>query len=193
MYQLLRQIETYYVEILLGRNREFLSTFEEVLRVADHKPQKKPALGLTWENIGLQRPKIGNEIHSAALAASLRKRQVKFSQEELDEFEVPYLTVHSFIKVGDTFFRPISQVKEDSESRELRVRREHLLFEDTIAPLAARVRMKHDLANGVKQSSKFVFGGRSRPANVQNGTNGTQRSKADNEQPPAASRACAVQ
>ena len=185
----MRQIEAYYVDTLLGRNREFCSTFEALLSAADHGAKSQQAPGLKWESVGSQRPKIGNEIRSAALAAALKKHQVEFSQGELAGFDVPYLSFHSFINVSDTFFRPVEQVKEDRESRELRISSEHLLFEDTIAPLAARAKMKLNLANGAKQSRRIVFGGRSPPTNFLDGTKGT----IPGEQRPAVSRACAVQ
>ena len=202
VYSLLRQIESYYVETLLGRNREFFSTFAEVLRQDDLQGAKvKHAPGLRWENVGLQRPKTGNEIHNTALADSLKRSlrlagadgagsQIQFSEKEFAAFEMSYLAFHSFIKVGETFFKPAEHVVEDEQSRELRIRSEPLLFEDTIGPLAARAKM----GSSLQQSKQFFFGARSKATTLEvlsgakkspQGTAGASRQ--------TSSRACVVQ
>ena len=202
VYSLLRQIESYYVDTLLGRNRDFFSTFAEVLRQDDLQGAKvKHAPGLRWKNLGSQRPKTGNEIHNTALADSLKKSlrlagadgagsQIQFSEKEFAAFEVSYLAFHSFIKVGETFFKPDEHVVEDEQSRELRIRSEPLLFEDTIGPLAARAKM----GSSLQQSKQFFFGARSKATTLEvlsgakkspQGTAGASRQ--------TSSRACVVQ
>jgi hypothetical protein len=210
VYSLLRQIEGYYVETLLGRNREFFSTFAEVLQREDLEGAKvKHAPGLRWENMGSQRPKTGNEIHNTALADSLKKTvtlagaqgagsQIQFSEKEFAAFEVSYLNDESFIKVGikvgvkvgETFFKPAEHVVEDEQSRELRIRNERLLFEDTIAPLAARAKMGKSL----QHFKPSFFGGRSKTTTleVSSGANKTPQGTAG-ESRQTSSRACVVQ
>ena len=57
--------------------------------------------GLVWEiplEFGLEKPKIGTEIHNEKLAMVLQKKHV-FSEEELLSFNLQNLTHNDFIKV----------------------------------------------------------------------------------------------
>ena len=66
--------------------------------------------GLVWEiplEFGLEKPKIGTEIHNEKLAMALQKKHV-FSEEELLSFNLQNLTHNDFIKVdseGATGFK----------------------------------------------------------------------------------------
>jgi len=62
-------------------------------------------LGLKWEEIGSQKPTMGTEIVSEALALGLQVK-LEFSQEEWKKFEVSDLAHDSYIKVGDKFLSP---------------------------------------------------------------------------------------
>jgi hypothetical protein len=65
-------------------------------------------VGLKWERIGPVKPKTGTEIYNARLSAALERRLPlpKFSTEELKAFKVPNLPCDSYIKVGETYFKP---------------------------------------------------------------------------------------
>ena len=68
-------------------------------------------LGLVWENVGSERPDAGTEIMSEALAEALQQR-TEFSEEELDELQVPDLSSDCFIKSGESYFRTSPVVRD---------------------------------------------------------------------------------
>jgi hypothetical protein len=71
--------------------------------------------GLKWENVGVQKPKIGTEIINYALAGALEGK-TEFSKEEIGAFQVPNLLHNSYIKVGDSYFQQQNENTEQSKS-----------------------------------------------------------------------------
>ena len=64
------------------------------------------SLGLRWKKIGKTRPDAGHEIIHDDLAAVLMDR-VDFTQAELEKFNLAgRLSSESFIKAGETYFKP---------------------------------------------------------------------------------------
>jgi hypothetical protein len=61
--------------------------------------------GLTWVRVGVERPRVGNEIRNASLASALLEK-AEFSEEEWDCFKVSNLAYVSYIKVGDSYWKP---------------------------------------------------------------------------------------
>ena len=67
--------------------------------------------GLTWEDVGSERPGTGTEITCEALAHALQQR-LEFSEDELDTFQVSALSNDCFIKSGEKYFRPVAAVSD---------------------------------------------------------------------------------
>jgi len=67
--------------------------------------QDHNASGLKWENVGGVKPAEGLELSSSTLADTLQS-QTQFTQAEWDEFGVEDLRHDSFIKAGDSYFKP---------------------------------------------------------------------------------------
>ena len=59
-----------------------------------------------WTHVGTTRPARGREITNDALRASLN-RQVCFTEEEWAAVGEQEVTEHSFIRVGDAYFKPL--------------------------------------------------------------------------------------
>jgi hypothetical protein len=73
---------------------------------ADVPPEApEAAKGLTWREVGSEKPIVGAEIENAKLAAELELK-LEFTQEEWDGFEVAYLSRDSYIKAGNKYFMP---------------------------------------------------------------------------------------
>ena len=68
--------------------------------------RKHEQLGLVWTHVGTTRPARGREITNDALRASLN-RQVCFTEEEWAAVGEQEVTEHSFIRVGDAYFKPL--------------------------------------------------------------------------------------
>ena len=83
----------------------FASDGEEVI-IDRRRPTKSPdpLIGHRWRKLGRRRPTKGIELFNEALSEALRTKQ-EFTQKEIDEFQLPNLTVDSFIQVGDRYFR----------------------------------------------------------------------------------------
>jgi hypothetical protein len=71
---------------------------------------KQLRLGLKWEEIGPNEPETGQEITNESLAVSLQKK-VEFRESELDAFEISNLSSDSYIKVGDSYFKPAQLIE----------------------------------------------------------------------------------
>ena len=86
----------------------------QAYRVAEIKWTKKVGYrkheqpGLAWTHVGTTRPTRGREITNVALRDSLN-RHLCFTEEEWATVEEQEVTEHSFIKVGDTYFKPLSK------------------------------------------------------------------------------------
>ena len=63
------------------------------------------ALGLKWEEIGSQKPTTDTEVKNDTLASAL-KGKVEFTEEEWDTFNVSNFSGDSYIKAGDSYFKP---------------------------------------------------------------------------------------
>ena len=61
--------------------------------------------GLKWVRLGKSRPAVGNELQSAQLRDAL-KRSTEFTKETIRRMKLKGLKGHSFIKVGDIYFKP---------------------------------------------------------------------------------------
>ena len=62
--------------------------------------------GVKWKEMGSQKPKKGKEIQNKALAAKLQQKQLEFTEEELDGFEIDRICYNNFIKSGGSYFKP---------------------------------------------------------------------------------------
>ena len=71
---------------------------------------KTIAPGLKWKQMGLHKPTKGQEIQNEALAAKLQQ-QHEFTKEEWDGFQVDRISFDSFVKVGDSYFKPLKDVE----------------------------------------------------------------------------------
>ena len=60
---------------------------------------------MRWEGAGAQRPG-GLEIFNPKLESALLKKRT-FTKQELDSFALPNLTHDSYIRAGDSFFKPV--------------------------------------------------------------------------------------
>ena len=67
--------------------------------------------GLTWEDVGSERPGTGTEITCDALAQALQQR-LEFNEDELDTFQVSALCNECFIKSGEKYFKPVVAVSD---------------------------------------------------------------------------------
>lgn len=74
---------------------------------------KATPLGLSWMDIGSVRPLKGSELTNTALSEALLTKK-RFELEEFNGFfgERGAIDVHSFIKVGSTYYRPNNSVVE---------------------------------------------------------------------------------
>ena len=94
--------------------------------VVDYKLEamRREVLGVAWVDIGPEEPTSGREIFNASLAAELQYR-TRFTKKELEQFKSPLLSTKSFIKVGDTYFRPAGKLEmtEDGANIALAARR----------------------------------------------------------------------
>lgn len=66
------------------------------------------SLGLLWVKIGCVKPSGGRELDNPALAEALGS-ETRFSQEDLERFEIVGLRMDDFIKSGDFYFQPASR------------------------------------------------------------------------------------
>jgi len=66
------------------------------------------APGLQWKEAGSETTQTGSEIQNDKLAAALMRLQLRFSQEELDAFDLGPLSYDSCIIVDDKRFEPVS-------------------------------------------------------------------------------------
>ena len=62
-------------------------------------------LGFKWKETDSEASSRGTEFKNESLAKALES-QVEFKKEEWDTFEVDNLSNDSYIKVGDTYFKP---------------------------------------------------------------------------------------
>ena len=60
---------------------------------------------MKWVSAGSQDPAAGDEVVHEPLATALHVQTV-FTQGEWDALRVPNITRDSYVKVGDTYFRP---------------------------------------------------------------------------------------
>jgi len=65
-------------------------------------------LGLQWNEIGPKEPLTGTEIENEDLSLALQGK-VEFTNEEFDEFQMFDLKEDSYVKVGDTYFKPAAK------------------------------------------------------------------------------------
>ena len=65
-----------------------------------------PPSGLEWRNAGSIKPTEGVQVDNKELAAALAKRTT-FTEQEWKTFKITDLRVDSFIKSGDTYFKPV--------------------------------------------------------------------------------------
>ena len=65
--------------------------------------------GLTWTEVGLEKPKMGTEIKNKLLARALQQK-ILFTEKELETFKLVSLSRDSYIKVkydfGEKYFKP---------------------------------------------------------------------------------------
>ncbi len=66
------------------------------------------APGLQWKEAGSETTQTGSEIQNDKLAAALMRLQLRFSQEELDAFDLSLLSYDSCIIVDAKRFKPVS-------------------------------------------------------------------------------------
>ncbi len=64
---------------------------------------------LKWKDVGSEKPSAGTEIKNELLAAALQKK-VEFKKEEWDEFDLADLSVDSYIKAGNHYFKPAENI-----------------------------------------------------------------------------------
>jgi hypothetical protein len=102
-------------------------------------------VGLKWKEVGSKKPSTGTEFNNGPLAAALQK-QVEFTKEEWERFQVADLSSDSYIKAGDRYFKPAdpalglkwkeagsdqpsgTEIKNEHLAAELRARKEKVLF-----------------------------------------------------------------
>jgi len=65
------------------------------------------SIGHKWKNVGEMAPDDGIEIHNAKLTAALL-HNTEFTQTEVNEFELPYMTKHTYIRSGTSYFQLFS-------------------------------------------------------------------------------------
>lgn len=78
-----------------------------IVSARETKPRRNPAL--KWREVGSMRPETGTEIENEQLQEALQQRKLEFTRAELERFEVSDLESDSYIKVGDTYFKPATQ------------------------------------------------------------------------------------
>jgi vacuolar protein 8 len=61
--------------------------------------------GYKWVQVGSQKPELGSELIHKALSKALEEK-VDFSRDELDKLKLHGLPQSSFIKVGESYYRP---------------------------------------------------------------------------------------
>jgi len=87
-------------------------------KVVDYKREamSREILGIAWEDIGPKRPSSGKEISNPFLREELLQR-TRFSKQELEDKKtcVPLLSSKSFIRVGDTYFKPVGKLDMPTE------------------------------------------------------------------------------
>jgi hypothetical protein len=62
-------------------------------------------LGLKWKEAGCEKPSQGTEIKNELLSAALQKKN-EFKKEEWEKFQIAHLSIDSYIKAGNRYFKP---------------------------------------------------------------------------------------
>jgi hypothetical protein len=89
------------------------STDSEMIDDEQRHTLTSATAGLQWKSVGSETPTRGSEITNASLAAALQKK-IKFSQKELENFNIDSLSYDSYIKVENTYFVPTISIAEDA-------------------------------------------------------------------------------
>lgn len=84
----------------LASSRELEQNLEVKLAEIKHETP-----GLKWEDIGEKRPATGTEMSCSQLESALHDRTV-FTKGELQKFGATRVSFESYIKVGETYFKP---------------------------------------------------------------------------------------
>ena len=100
-------------DVLFRSEEEILKDFEEWLKKVEesvHPQHSTP--GLKWETIGEAKPTTGTEINNKKLVEALVGKK-EFTNDELEVLQVSDLSYNSYIKVGDSFFKPVARETEE--------------------------------------------------------------------------------
>jgi hypothetical protein len=90
---------------------QVLEVFKGIVGLAfQTHPSDQTALGLKWKEAGSEKPSTGTEIKNELLAAALQKK-VEFKKEEWEDFKVTDLSIDSYIKAVNRYFKPSDQYK----------------------------------------------------------------------------------
>jgi hypothetical protein len=69
---------------------------------------------LKWKNVGSEKPSTGTEIKNVLLAAALQEK-VEFKKEEWNKFDLADLSIDSYIKAGNRYFKPAESIVWDEK------------------------------------------------------------------------------
>ena len=116
--EILRECEQEYRDLAskLEDDREYSRAMKRVgldPQRGEEENEDVPLLGLTWVDIGSEKPNPGVEIYNRALKEAL-KRKTEFSEEEFVSFKVESLLEHNFIRVDNRYFRPSTEKTENT-------------------------------------------------------------------------------
>eukprot|EP00966_Prymnesium_polylepis_P064444 1493790-Prymnesium_polylepis.1 len=121
--QVLTSFAMHYYEILAYNT----PAYKQKSGMSD-QPLQQPrseASGLKWQSVGHEKPSDGKKLENKELAASLQKRiesdqPLEFDAAEWCRFGVDHLEPEHFIKLGNTYFKPSTVIRNHRESADLK-------------------------------------------------------------------------